>query len=705
MSGGGAGGSGSGVQKDLVSLFSLFRGDPTALVESGMFRIMTAYGSDDLGGVSTTSSDFIQPFNPTAEQRRLNVLPDYCRRNGYKPMVNLLKSRQIGASTNIQARFASKLLTCSGVRALTMAHKPNSARNIYQMSRDMLRNLDEWLRPEFLYDSKELIEIALPRFGIKQSKMCVFSSTGSFASIHGQGFLLVHESEVAYFENADEIHEALSAVSLASLDSEVWKETTAFGHDPYFHPEFMSAWASQRGRNYWERGARMFKYPSASIFFPWHQNTTHKILPLVPGVTVEAFVADLDEYERDLLKEKLLPFWTEDQRVSERVALEQSVKQLHWRRAKIPFMYPNLPLGQVLQGSTLPKLELFNRQEPATVEEAFATTAGKTVLSPNDFAYMEETVRAPVQSGWVDESGAFLTGRNVLRVWEGPGEAGKDLIASIDPVERLAYEDDTGNPSFENSWKRDFTCMTIWKRDDDRLTQVAEYHSQECLTVTRTDIYRILRWYWGDGERDEWPFVVAEQQKGTYLLHYLRSEMRYPLMRMARKVEESDVKGGGSFRLGFHTNASSKRAAVEEAQIRFSQRRIVVRSARILEQARFFVEKQGKRGNTLYQAAHKGAGTPQSKDDAIWTVCMACHQEAYARRPRSVGVLSDEIGARLKRLAHPKEPERVDGRNIKDMVEYLSECYEGGFDPSAGGRRSSNLVKAESLVRQRCQGQ
>ena len=67
--------------------------------------------------------------------------------------VNILKGRQQGMSTYIEARFFWKVCFNFGVRAFILTHLADATRNLFEMTKRYYDNSPEFLKPHTKYNS------------------------------------------------------------------------------------------------------------------------------------------------------------------------------------------------------------------------------------------------------------------------------------------------------------------------------------------------------------------------------------------------------------------------------------------------------------------------------------------------------------------------------------------------------------------------
>lgn len=223
----------------------------------------------------------------------------------------ILKGRQQGCSTYVQARFYWKVTHRRGVRAFILTHLDDASRGIYGMVQRFYENCPAPVRPQAArLSSREML------FGRLDSGYAVGTAKSSGVG-RAQTLQYFHGSEVAYWAQAEShVSGVLQAVP-DEKGTEVILESTSAGAAGLFYQMCSEA---QKGR-----GGYVF------IFVPWFWQAEYKkAIPAGFEPTSE---------ECDLA-----------------AAHGLNHAQIYWRRCKIE------ELGSVWT---------FRREYPSTAEEAF----------------------------------------------------------------------------------------------------------------------------------------------------------------------------------------------------------------------------------------------------------------------------------------------------------------------------------------------
>lgn len=284
----------------------------------------------------------------------------------------ILKGRQQGLSTVIGGRLVFRTTQHEARKALVVAHKADSTRALFDMTRRYYDNLPEVLKPSTKYSSRSELQ-----FDRLQSSYIV-ATAGGDSIARGETLQFVHLSEVAFWAKssaADNFNGLMKAVP-NEPGTEVYIESTANGVTGVF----AEVW----------RGAVDGTNGFLPIFIPWFWTKEYRL-------TVPAdFVRTPDE---DGLVEK---FGLDDE-------------QLVWRRREI-----------ATNG-----LDLFRQEYPCEPEEAFLTT-GRPVFNQDQLADLIRAAPDPESRMALNASGTSFEPdpRGELLVYELPDLAGSYYIGA-----------------------------------------------------------------------------------------------------------------------------------------------------------------------------------------------------------------------------------------------------------------------------------
>jgi hypothetical protein len=267
-----------------------------------------------------TKAGELRPLALNAAQRALHAAAEKQRRETGRVRLIIVKGRQQGCSTYVQARFYWRLSHAKFQRGFILTHCADSTAHLFEMTMRFHAQCPRALRPTTgRANARELW------FSRIDSGLSV-GTAGASAVGRGATLQLFHGSEVAFWPNAAE-HMAGALQAVPQTDgSEVFLESTAQGEGGAFHDLWRRA----------NRGESEFR----PVFLPWHWQAEY--------ASPAPFGFAPDEAEREL---------------ASRYAL--SPAQLVWRRQKI---------------AQLGGLALFRREYPFTPEEAFASSGENAVV-------------------------------------------------------------------------------------------------------------------------------------------------------------------------------------------------------------------------------------------------------------------------------------------------------------------------------------
>jgi hypothetical protein len=291
----------------------------------------------------------------------------------------VLKGRQMGLSTLIEARYFHKIITTRGKKAFILSHEAEATKNLFAMTQRYHNNLPAGLCPKAdLSSSKELY------FRSLDSGYTV-ATAGNAGAGRSQTVQLFHGSEVAFWPHVeDHIAGALQTVP-SSDNSEIILESTANGIGNVFHSMWIDA---IRGKSEYQ-----------AIFNPWYWMKEY-------SKKIEGFKPSDDERHLMEVYSKEGLTW----------------ENLCWRRLKIAEfaskMSNNLSAG----------FNKFKQEYPFTAQEAFLNPITETFI--NSEAVME------ARNNRVESDTGMILGVD-------PALGGNDRSAIIRRKGRLAYNLET----------------------------------------------------------------------------------------------------------------------------------------------------------------------------------------------------------------------------------------------------------------------
>lgn len=339
---------------------------------------------------------------------------------------NVVKSRQIGFSTEIQGLGYCLSFNVPGVEALVTAHREDAAQAVFRRTRLFEQRCPE--KKEIHLNSKHEIAWKPPH----DSALRTAVAEGTGRSDTRQFY---HASEPAHYTNAgiEAMGNVEASVPMAP-GTFIIRETTALGKN-----HFKDLWDNAAASGF------------ENFFTGFLEDETARIF----GVTLE------DERWATTPLE-----WKADEERLRRLGAEfglsevEMVAALCFRRQKIA--------SAECQG--LP--QVFKREYPAAVEDAFEATGAHffeaSIIDPQEAEALRMEAEKPAQRFKIDTSAVFMAatpeianksiephGFGALRIWKHP-ERGEAYIIPGDFGRGRNVSGDTGNPN-----KLDYTTFVV----------------------------------------------------------------------------------------------------------------------------------------------------------------------------------------------------------------------------------------------------
>lgn len=326
------------------------------------------------------SSGFV-PFELNECQKRITeALNNQIKETG-KVRAIILKARQQGISTYCAGRVFWKSYFSPHARSVVMAHDSATSDALFNMSKNLIKNMGKELSPEELRSNAKEIIIKSPAFTDRDAVASYrLYTAGSPEAGRGTTPTIAHLSEVAFWQHDEKILAGLFQGISQSAGTEVILESTANGAQG----EFYRLW----------KGAVAGDNEYIPIFLPWF------ITP---------------EYRRSAPEGMELT--VEEEKLKEKHELDND--QLYWRRLKIA------------EGGKLK----FQQEYPATADEAFIVS-GSNVFNVER---LDSLVPRPVirRSSWDPSSKMFDSHRegdlyiHEFPDWDTPYIVGADVSLGV----------------------------------------------------------------------------------------------------------------------------------------------------------------------------------------------------------------------------------------------------------------------------------
>lgn len=263
----------------------------------------------------------------------------------------ILKGRQQGCSTYIQARYFHKVITSRGKKAFILTHDKEATKNLFSMAMRFYDNLEPGLVP--VPDTANAKELYFREFDSGYS----VGTAGNKSVGRSQTIQLFHGSEVGFWDYAEEHAKGILQAISDEAETEIILESTANGIGNYFHQRWINA---------------MGDSDYQAIFVPWYWQTEY---------TRTAENLNLTEDE-----DYLINLYGHDGLTKEHIA---------WRRIKIASLSKDYDQG----------LEQFKQEYPFSATEAF--------LNPIANVFINSRSVQNARSADVEPNGPLIIGVDV----------------------------------------------------------------------------------------------------------------------------------------------------------------------------------------------------------------------------------------------------------------------------------------------------
>lgn len=291
------------------------------------------------------------------EQRYANQHPDGL-------VFNILKGRQLGASTFCQSAIAHRGTTQSYTKGMIASDVPENSGStgLFGMLELTVEHLPWWLKPQEKFHTKDKHIVWSNHSSVvveagKSMKGGLQDSGGQKGQLgRSKTYSCVHLSELSTWEYAETIDDSLDP-AIARTQRTFWaKESTAKGRHNWWHKEWL---ATERGYG-----------RSFNIFIPWYAEASKYWLPAPEGWEPPGYCLDYAERVQ-----RHAPRWM-------RRSFELSKNQLYW-------YYRQYEAAQ--EKDVLYK---FLEEYPAEPEEAFQYS-GRSIFTPAQIDKLRNAARSP----------------------------------------------------------------------------------------------------------------------------------------------------------------------------------------------------------------------------------------------------------------------------------------------------------------------
>lgn len=300
-----------------------------------------------------TKSGSVQSFVLNRAQLYIDSRLEAQKAETGKVRAIILKGRQQGCSTLVQARYFHKTITNRGIKTFILTHEGAATKNLFEMTKRYYEYLPKGLVPTANRDSQKEL-----KFDALDSGYAI-GTAGSKGTGRSQTVQLLHGSEVSFWPNAAEHAQGLMQAVGDQSGTEIILESTANGIGNYFHSIWMAA----------EQGKSEFQ----AIFVPWYWQPEYRAFYTQSNAEIH-----LSE------EEKLLLSLYESNGMTH--------EHIYWRRFKISQFSSDHDLG----------VKLFNQEYPCCAYDAF--------LNPISEAFINSSYVVSARKNRIDNVGALIIG-------------------------------------------------------------------------------------------------------------------------------------------------------------------------------------------------------------------------------------------------------------------------------------------------------
>jgi len=363
------------------------------------------YASTNLKIKDKTGS--IVKFEPNNAQRRLIDRVVKLMAEGKPVRIIVLKARQMGFSTAIEALIYWQTATHKNITSMIVAHDKPASQNLYNMFKRYYDNSQPIFQPARKYDTKtDLVfarDVKEPNGNTITKGLNSTIKTGT-AGASGVGrsdtVQLLHCSELGEWENGYDLVASLFQTVPLLPGTMIFLESTAKGIGNYFYDEWKAATV----------GGSVFEH----FFFPWYEHEEY----LLPAENLD----HLTEEEQGLVER------------FKQEGITDTDKRLTWRRYKLKEMRRK-------PGASTAE-DQFRQEYPTHWREAFLAS-GRPAFDIDSLIKMEDAARDP---GYYElktferKVTAEKTAISPLKVWRVP-QKGRKYTIGADVAEGLAHGD------------------------------------------------------------------------------------------------------------------------------------------------------------------------------------------------------------------------------------------------------------------------
>jgi len=565
---------------------------------------------------------FLVPFRTFPAPAKINAAVEKQRKLKRPVRLLVLKSRRAFASAGISTQIFKHTGFMPGRHAAVIAHKVDSAIEIFQYYQDFSR----YYRPVWptINGGVKLPPLAKSGQGERSIAWSEDRWIKVFAGIkdvgRGVGLHALHISEAAYIANLANVSLGLLNTMGDHPETMAFKETTANGSSGDFYEEWQDA-INPRSGSAWE-----------AVFSAWHE---HPINVLALSVQPDQFERSLSQEERDL-----------------RQTYGLNQQQLNWRRWAI-------------QNKCNRSVLSFHQEYPSCPEEAFLLS-GRPRFNHISLS-RHPVIREPITGNLVKVDTGTKTmvrfeptsdGTGALLLYRRPQPGviytiGADVASGKDPNFKAAG-DGQSDP--------DYCSATVL--DCSSGEQVAKIRERWTPPLFAEWLCLLGWWY-------NWAYLVPEannhgQAVITELLRFRFSEdvTSYPLDKIhVRRRLPGDRRPIMLNEIGFLTNATTRPDLISGLDRALDEMSVIVRDVNTIAECRKMV---------IWPDGVARAQTGRGNhDDDVISLALAVVGLTYAPRLQAEA---------MRRKQQAQDPDGGALRNAAKMIRYGQNARRGVRD-------------------------
>lgn len=495
-----------------------------------------------------TKSGEVVRYGPNLAQGVLHTAMEAQRNLGLPVRIIVLKARQRGISTGVEARFFERIYRRPNANAVVVSMDAVSTRKVFSMVDRFQAELHRDVRRTPMRSNR--IELAFPR-PHNSAILCQTAGTGTLG--RGGTTQYVHATEVAFWHNAEEQLLGLLQEVPKLPETEVVIESTANGVGGAFHDR------------YWDAKERLKDNPDdlsgyMPLFLPWY--TCEEYRSVLPKSACDEngrlrLINDEPYFEND----------TVEHMASLGVTLDDD--QVYWRRVTI-------------RDECGADLRLFHQEYPATEREAFVAT-GYNIFSSTVLDKHEAHCRPPIatvefcrREGKISPV-SVLRGLDCWRVWTWP-ERKHEYVLFGDVCEGLL-----ANPN-QSGGDTDYHYAGIMSRMSGQI--VATFRGRCDTSVYGYQMALAGRFYRNAMATPE------INSCGLAVLNELRRD-EYPNIYI-RQVAEDEEASDATSKLGFRTTTLNRKPGLSNLRRHLHDMLITIYDRELIAELRVFINDNGK---------------------------------------------------------------------------------------------------------------